>query len=539
MYKKYFPEHSYYFIIFIIISFLYIINGYASLETNDDWALRGMLAAKGIYGTLIMSYPLSYLMSHLYDLLPTFPWYSSLLTLVMALNFYLIALYIEKNDHYIQKIILFILSILWMTFLWFNMSITILTVTTMISAIGLIRKNLLMSFVLIFIASLLRIDIMLIFIPFYTVSYFILRAPLRLRKNEILGLVFLLILVISSIVIQKQDKSYNHWLAFNKARAAIVDMGLLNVKEDFFTVTETFCIQAGWWQDSTLLPTEKIIKTTPTFSAILQKNIQGIHIIPFIKDYKFKEWLWLLLATSLIVILLNFKNRKALFIPLFILGTILLLITRDVERVTVPLMMMWAYIVFESTKPYRILNIFFVSLFTYIFYSYISGQLGYRYFNEMTALKKEAHQLIKKSGKICEGSINYPTGFSGEVNAVFKANYLFYENNWLQLNDKEILPTGWLSRNQFFYETHNLSDGQTKRKYGTYHDYLIDDKTAFFGSKLLIKDKPFQVFLLDTYDRLYLKNKPNCKHKTFIIDESEHFSISQIKVDCSSSSKSK
>jgi len=207
--------------------------------------------------------------------------------------------------------------------------------------------------------------------------------------------------------------------------------------------------------------------------------------------------------------------------------------------VTVPLIMMWAYIVFESTRSHRILNIAFASLFTYIFYSYISGQLGYRYFNENTALQKEAHQLIKKSGKICEGSVNYPTGFSGEVNAVFKANYLFHEDNWLQLNDKEILPTGWLSRNQFFYVAHNLSDAKTKRKYATYHDYLIDDKTAFFGSKLLIKDKSFQVFLLDAYDKLYLKDRPNCKHETFIINESKHFSISQIRVDCNSSSKSK
>jgi len=539
MYKKYFSEHSYYFIIFIIISSLYLFNGYASIETNDDWALRGMLTAKNIYGTLIMSYPLSYVVSHLYDFVPSFPWYSTLLTLVMALNFYLISLYIAKNDHFIQKIILLILSVLWMTFLWFNMSITILTVTTMISAIGFIHKNLLISFVFVFIASLLRIDIMLIFIPFYAVSYFILRNPLRLNKNEILGLVFLLFLVISSLIIQKQDKSYSDWLAFNKARAAIADMGILNVKKDFFTKTERFCINISWWQDTALLSSEKIIKTTPSLSSIIQKNIQNFYIVPFVKNYKFKEWLWILLAASLILILLNFRNRKALFIPLFIIGTILLLITRDVERVTVPLIMMWAYIVYESTRSHRILNITFISLFTYIFYSYIAGQLGYRYFNENTALLKEAHQLIKKSNKVCESSILYPTLISREVNAVFKANYLFHENNWLQLNDKEILPGGWLSRNKFFYISHNLSDAQTKRKYATYHDYLIDEKTAFFGSKQLRKSKSFQIFLLNTYDKLYLKDRPNCKHKIFIINESKHFSISQIRVDCNSSTKPK
>ena len=57
MNKKYFSEHMYYFIIFVGVSFLYIVNGYASLATNDDWALRGMLAYEGIYGTLDYELP--------------------------------------------------------------------------------------------------------------------------------------------------------------------------------------------------------------------------------------------------------------------------------------------------------------------------------------------------------------------------------------------------------------------------------------------------------------------------------------------------
>ena len=532
MHKKYFSEHIYYFIIFSIISFLYIYNGYASLATNDDWALRGMLVAKNIYGTLIMSYPLSYLMSHLYDFVPSFPWYSSLLTFIMALNFYFISLYIEKNDSILQKMILFILALLWMTFLWFNMSITTLTVTTMITAIGFIQKNLLVSFIFIGIASLLRTDIMIIMMPYYLVSYFILRDSLHMKRRELFGLVILVSLVVSSFVIQKQDHIYNDWLAFNKARSAIVDMGLMNVKKDFFTPYEQFCIQAGWWQDTELLATEKIVAMTPSLTDILQKNIEKIHFINFIKTYKFKHWLWLLLTASLIVIIFNIKNRKTLFIPLLVLGVVLLLITRDVERVTVPLIMLWAYVLFESLKSHKMINIIFISLFTYIFYYYASGQLGYRYFKENTLLQQEAHQLIKRSNKICESSVNYPTGFSSEFNTVFQANYLFYENNWLQLNDKEILPTGWLSRNKFFYTTHHLSDKYTKRKYSTYHEYLIDDKTAFFGSKYLIKDKSFQIYLLNAYDKLYLKDRPSCKHKTFIIEESKNFAISQVKIDC-------
>ena len=536
MYKKYFSEHIVYFIIFTIISLLYILNGYATLGTNDDWALRGMLAAEGIYGTLIMSYPLSYLMSHLYDFYPLFPWYSSLLSLVIGLNFYLMALYIEKNDSYIQKAILFVLALLWLTFIWFNTTITILTITTMIGAVGLIRKNLLMSFVFIFFASLLRTDMMFIFIPYYLVSFFILRDQLSIKKNEIFALIVLVTLVASSLYVQKKDHFYTDWKTFNQARAAIVDMGILNVEKDFFSSQEKFCIAAGWWQDPNLLATEKIIATTPTLADILQKNIQKIDLIPFVKMYKFKHWLWLLLAVSFIVLLFNIKSRKTLFIPLLALGVILLLITRDVERVTVPLIMLWAYVLSESLKSHRIINTIFLSLFTYIFYYYASGQLGYRYFKENTALQKEAHLLIEKSNKVCEATYNYPTGFTNEVNTVLKANYLFYENNWLQLNNKEILPTGWIVRHEFFYKSHNLSDTHTARKYHTYYDYLIDDKTAFFGSRILVKDKSFNI-LLNAYDELHLKDRPNCKHKTFIVSESKHFAISQIRVDCNSTGK--
>ena len=531
MFKKYFSEHSYYFLAFTIISILYIVNGYASLAINDDWALQGMLTNKEIYGTLIMSYPLSYIMSHLYDFLPSIPWYSILLSSVMAINFYLISIYIEKNDSYIQKAILFVLALLWLTFIWFNITITTITIITMISAIGLIRKKLILSFIFIFIASLLRIDMMIIFIPYYAVSYFILRDKLTMNKGEIFTLLALVILIISSIFIQKQDKFYTDWLTFNKARASIVDMSMLNAEKGYFSKEERFAISASWFQDEELLSTKKLVNITPTLSDIIHVNIKKIHLVNFIKAYKFKHWIWLLLAFSLMAIVVNIKSRKAIFIPILIVGVILLLITRDVERVTVALIMLWTYVVSQSIKKYTILNSLFLLIFTYIFYYYSSGQLTYRYFKENTLLQKEAHILIKNSNKVCEVSMNFPTQFTNELNTIFKANYLFHEDNWIQLNNKEIVPTGWLVRHELFYRSHNISDNYTKRKYANYHAYLVDNKTAFFGSKYLEKSKAFNI-LLNAYDKKYLKDKPECKHKTYMLDTSKHFGISQIAIEC-------
>jgi hypothetical protein len=531
MFKKYISEHMFYFIVFVALSTMYIVYGYASLATNDDWALRGMLAYEGIYGTLIMSYPFSYVMSHLYDMFPTFPWYSSLLSLIIAINFYLVAHYIKKNTSYVQKLILFILAILWLTFLWFNTSITLLTITTMISAVGLIRYNLLLSFIFVLLASLLRTDMMIIFMPYYAVSYFILRDHLKISKKEILGFIALIIFVGMSLFIQKQDKQYMNWLEFNKARSAIVDMGILNVDKDYFTYLETFIYRVGWFQDKELLTTEKLVATTPPFTEVLQNKIQGFDLNYFIRSYKFKHWLWILLAGSFLIMLVNMKNRRVMFVPIFVFGVVLLLVTRDVERVTVPLIMLWAYVVFESLKPYKVINTLFLFLFTSIFYYYASGQHGYRYYKENTLLQKEARDLMKQSNKICEVSMNYPTAFSRELNTVFQANYLFRENSWLQLNDKEILPTGWLVRHEFFYDAHDLSDNYTKRKYETYYDYLIDDKTAFFGSRRVVKRKNFKL-LLNEYDKRYLEDRPGCRHETFIVKESKHFAISQIRVKC-------
>jgi len=510
---------------------LYIYNGYASLGTNDDWALRGMLVNKGVYGTLIMSCPLSFIVSHLYDIFPSFQWYSILLFIIISINFYLFALYIEKNNSKIQKFFLLVLAFLWLTFLWFNTSITALTVLTVISAIGLIKANKSLSFLLLFIAFLLRSDIMFVFLPFYAVAYCILSDKLLPNKKELTGAIILVVLIGLSVTIQKQDRPYIDWLAFNKARSAIQDMNTIKTQKDFFTPMERIYIAAGWWQDEKLFPTQKVIAISPTLSEILQKNIHSIDLIAWLKTYKFKHWLWLLLFGSSLLVIFNITNKKSICIILLLAGVVLLLITRDVERVTVGLMVLWAYVLFESLKRYKNLRLVFLTLFTGIFYYYLSGQLGYRYFNENTRLLKEAHDLINRNNKVCEPSINFPTGFSNEVNMLFRANYLFHENDWMQIGDNEILPTGWMARHPFFYQSHNISDRYKKRKYNNYYEYLTDDHTAFIGSKWLEKSKPFRL-LLKEYDKLYLKDRPECETKTIILDQSEHFSISQIKIIC-------
>jgi hypothetical protein len=531
--KKETSAHMLYFSFFVIVSLFYILNGYAMLGTNDDWALWGMLNYKGIYGTLIMSYPGSFIVSKLYDIFPFFPWYSILLSFIIILNFYAISIYIKNIESFLQKIALLIVSFFLISYFWLNATITSLTVLTMLISIGLINKNLKLSFVVVFLAFLLRSDIMFVFIPFYMVSYFILKDKLKLTKSEVSTLVTVIILITLFLFLQSQDKFYINWMQFNKARSAIVDLAILNVDKNYFSIIEKFCYQAGWLQDLQLLSTKKLIATSPSFTDVLSIYLNKIDIINFVKYYKFKYWLWLLLGSSFIALFIAFKEKRVIFILFFVVGAILLLIVRDVHRVTVPLMVIWGYVLFEVLNRYKILSTLFSFSIVYVLYIYMSAQFNIsdKNISYYKSLQKEAKALIKDSNKVCEISLNFPTNPSDKLNTVFIANYLFDEDSWIKIDNKEILPTGWLVRNRFFYETHNLSDTTTKRKYKTYHDFLIDNNTAFFGSKSLTKSRSFN-YLLKTYDKLYLKDKPNCKHKTAIIKSSKNFAISQVQVVC-------
>lgn len=538
MLNKVFRGRYIYFVLLLIVSFYYIFSGYSKLGTNDDWALWGMLSYKGIYGTLIMSYPMSFFISHLYDFAPTIPWYSILLSVVIALNFYIATIYIESNRNLLERIALFFILFLFVSYQWFAASITTLTVVTMISAVGLLKKDLYISLLFLFLAFLLRSDIMFITLPYYIVSYFILRDSYKLNVKEFLFLLFIIALIAISLYIQYNDKFYIEWLQFNKARSAIIDLKILNVPNNFFTTIEQICYQVGWFQDETLLNTNKLISTTPSFLDVLNNNLPKLsisHLIAWIKLYKFNYLIYILLsATFIILLFIKINNIRKISIVIFTFGVILLLLTRDVERVTVPLIIMWLYIIYETIRVNKAFSNVFLIATVYILYTYMKPILHYNHYIENSKLLKEAKELIVSSKKACEVSVNFPTSYSNKLNTILYSYYLFHEQNWLQINNKEILPTGWLVRHEFFYKTHNISDKYTKRKYNNYHEFLVDKTTAFFGSKRLVKNsKPFEL-LLKEYDNLYLKDNHNCHHQVSIIKESKHFAISQIQIVCDS-----
>ena len=526
---KYIPEQIYYFSIFVLLALFLIVGGYAAFVTNDDWMLYNLLLNKGTYGTLMMGYPLSYIVSRLYDLFPSVQWYSLLLSSILLLYSYLIALYIARADTTIRKVLLFISALLLIAYLWLHMTITALSIVAMIISLGFAKKNLFYSFIFLFLFSLLRSDLLLSLLPFWIIGILLIRDHLDFSRRDFYALVALVLLISLDISLQKLDKEYALWLKFNDARALTVDMHVLDTSH-ILSKEQKFLLVSGWIQDSELLPSPKVIQANSESSGALIDQLLSFDYLQF-SQYRLAGWLYLLLAMSLLLMYQNRNSWRVLLPLLFIAGVFAMIVIRDVDRVTIPLFAMWAFILLESLKGQKTVKELFLLLFVLFFAYYSYPSFGYRFFKENTQLKHEARKLIKDSGIACEISMNFPTLYNTELLHIIQSNFLFREKDWLKINKSEILPGFWLSRLPFFYETHNISHNGIKRKFNDYHEFLIDRKSGFIGGKELQKSRD-ALFLLQIYDKYYLQDKPECRHQVYIVAKSEHFAISQIRIDC-------
>ena len=84
-------------------------------------------------------------------------------------------------------------------------------------------------------------------------------------------------------------------------------------------------------------------------------------------------------------------------------------------------------------------------------------------------------------------------------------------------------------RHSYFYRTHDISFKEERRKYKTFYEFLIDENTGFIGSK--IGNPAMSSAILKMYDEKYV-HEENCHHEIKVLDESEHFSITQIIKKC-------
>ena len=511
------------FLSYAAVILIICISGFSFLGENDDWVLWYFLK-NGVTDTLILSKPLSILISKLYKIFPTVQWYSVLIVSYLIIISLLISYYVSKIKDKRIKFISFLLGLLVIVHFLMNITVTELTLLFIIFSLPMIKINHSLFWILFLLASLLRVEMIAGLIPLFLPAYLIFfnKKNISVKQALFIGGILSLIgynFAVSSVFV---NQDYKEWLKFVKARAYFMDLHGEDNK-NILSADEKFVNKTWWAQDDILLPTEKVIKAA-NFSSLnivinSYKNLNLSHLITILIRYK------LLIFLFLITLWLIYKEKNKYNKILYILLTAAmttLIIARDMERVAYPITVMWAFLIF--LKFYEMDKKEFLTKFLYLSFIILFAESSlnrlYRH-STKEELKKEAVTLMAKHPLYYyELSLGFPRSF-GLLSMIIIQNHLFDEKNWLSLEKNKILLSGWISRHPFFYKSHDISFKNEKRKYKNYYEYLIDDHTAFIGTKEI--NGNLNRKMLSLYDKKY-----DGYHTIKVLDESKHFTLTQV-----------
>ncbi len=516
MYKRF-------FIFLLLIAFL-ILSGLSFLGENDDWALWYMLK-KGECVTLILSYPLSCLLSYLYRIFPNMEWYSITIVFYLILISFIISFLISKIRDKRLKILSTIGSALIITH--FLMSITVTSLTMLIISISLVFVfiNQTIFWILLLLASLLRVDLIIGLSPLFILTYIIFFRKKSFKKYHFILAGFVLSTIFFIHYLPQSDKDYTQWLKFVKARAYFMDLHGEDTK-NILSKEEKFINHTWWTQDKDILPTDKVIKAADNPSSLKivilsYKNLSLQKLIDILIRYKMLIFLFPL--SIYLILKENNKIRKILYI-LMLVTIFTLIIARDMERVVYPLTILWTLMIFlkfmAKNEKEKLIKISYILITLLIADSYLNRIYNY---NEKEKIKSEFFSLLKKHPYNYELSLGFPNEF-GILSMTMIQNHLFEEEKWPY---EKIFLDGWVSRHPIFYKTHNISFENYKGKYENYYQFMIDKSTAFIGSKNI--DPAKKETILKIYDKKFGKG---CKHEIIKIDETKHFALTKIIKKC-------
>ncbi|MGJ0334399.1 hypothetical protein NG752_10310 [Aliarcobacter cryaerophilus] len=532
MVLKDYKEDLYYFLIHIILFFILYSSNLIMLGINDDLALFWLLSL-GYSSTLILSYPVSSILSVSYTYLPSVQWLSLFYFVLLFSNIALSYFYLIKNEkERFLKNTLILISVIFFTFVWQNINITMLTLITYASALLALKYNLKLSFFLLFITLLLRNDIAILCLPFFIVSLFILYRNILMSKRNLFFLTATIIIpIFLNNYLIKKDTAYYEWLKFNSARAFFTDLKA-DTKNSTFTNEEKSIAQSWYPQDEYLLSSEKMIQNEYSKIGLYIEQIQQYDIKKLFK-HNFNFLFILLFFSGLFFVYSKSRKIDLLLYLSFSLGFLLVLILRDVSRVTVPLIFLWFILVFLlinktiSNENKLKTNVIRKNIFTFLFLILLLLSLPISYNTPKMILsdKIEKISFLENHKFKCEPSVNFPQRWDGG-SGLLNYNLLFNEKDWI--NSNQLLSAGWLSRHPFFYKTHNISAHGQERKYNSFYDWLISEESCFIGGGII--ENNFSKMVLDMYD-LKLKDK-SCKHKVKIIDSYKDLKVTKIYINC-------
>ncbi len=520
-------------ILFFILYLISSRSNFLFLTDLDDITLRNLLVS-GEYGTLMLSYPLSFVFANLYLIKPDVSWYSHLLAICLFFNiaiFFLAKLNVKRNIHLFTDLILYVSLF---SFLVIDVSLLSITFLFIVTAISIYEEKPIGAYILAFFAVLLYTNVAILLLPLFIIKVAVnsIKSHDKVVPKKTIFFISLLFIAAFTIVITpKVNKDYSQWLEFNKSRAYQNDYRVMK-KDSTYTNLERRVIGSWYINDEFILPTQKIIENTPsTFDVIYQTfvNTRFENIIGK------TSYFYGVIAFLLFVFVCYSRNRSKIILAINIafVSIITFIFLVKYKNGSGSWLISIGLIYLSSQVGSRKLKILYlVSVLPFVLItlnlSYIKekqfSSLESTYKTENAKLNQEFTELLIETGKVTELSIHFPLTRPRSYLLPF---VLFEENKW-DITYQDLLYGGWISRLDYFYKKRDISNLGVRRKYQSYYDYMISPNTAFVGSKNI--NENFSSMILSKYDELL--EMDSCKHMIKIINESKNYSVAQVVVNC-------
>ena len=519
------------FLFFTSIILFLTLSGYTFLGIQDEVQLQSTLSA-GDPKNYMMSYPLSVFVSFLYTKASGIPWYSILMLLYISLISLLMTLYIVKLDYnkYLKYFLLLLFTLL-LIFILFDISITLLTFLLIVFSVPLIPNNQFFFWFLLYLASFLRVEIILSLLPLFILTYMIFMKKTFFTSKNIFIILLFAVAILTNHYSSSMNKEYKEWLQFTKDRLYFTDLD--GPDKNHILTDDEYQLARSWWIcDLELYPVDKIPQAAgSTIDVVTYRIFSKNSILKLLRKIYHNKILIILILLTAYIVFLEKNNFRRSYLLLFMLAFFALLLVRDAQRTTFPIVILWSMILFlEYYKRNKIilLNSFLLSISIYIIIETPWRKVIDYQQNEQ--LVKEFKDLAHRNNM----KLEIPSGFTSSyelIVTVLKQNHLLQEKKWVDYNNY-LLLSGWFTMHPLCLKQHDISFKKTKRKYNTYYEYLLDSKTGIIGSKNTTHINPFlSNNLLRMYDEKFTQGT-DCLHKVKVVDQSNHFIINQIVKVC-------
>lgn len=518
------------------------MTNHTFLGIQDETQLQATLKAGDVFN-YDTSYPLALIVGYLYHVFPNVEWYSIVMTFYVLMIMVILSLYIVKIDlgkfwlTILFKLALFILSLILLTYMMLQINVATLTLFLIVSAVPLIRRHMILFWSVMFIASFLRQELVFSILPLFVIAYIINIDRQHLNTKKIVISLLLLLGVLFNHFSYHLNKDYSKWMDFTEKRAYYTDFGGFADHHNLLTRDEYHLVRTWWILDLDLYPADKVYKAAGTISDIAQARLSSYRNIKYV--FRRHPIIYWLLGLSFIVALILKSGLRIGWYLLFTMGLIALLVVKDVERVTLPLFLLWMMMLFVDLWYAKSQKMKWIRQGLMLLIIIAVGNILVKklpmdkitHYKEKEALFYEFKDIIQRNHMHLEITSGFPSSWERLIEALMQ-NHLFDEKNWVGY-DRELLLSGWLTKTPFPYKQHDISFDGVKRKYNNFHEWMLAKDSGFIGSKGERRHiRPFlKSNLMKMYDEKFPKE--GCYHTPIVVDQSKHFIIHRIVQKCS------